>query len=102
ELHDLARRALARLHMEGRSRRHGCPDAATLPTRIGIVDATVHPLGVEPQWVRHTHRHELSVLEREQRFRRVPGIDWHVAPEAERVELIDPREVTRLGAAGLG
>ena len=78
------------------------PHAAALPSAFRIVDAPVHPLRVEAERVRHAHHDPLAVLEREQSFRQVAGVDRRVRAEAERVELIDPRVVAALGAAAVG
>src|SRR6185437_2705200 len=74
------------------------PDAARLPAAIRIVDAAVHPLGVEAHRIGHAHHHPFAVDQRKQRVVLVAGRDRHVLAEAERVVLIDPGVVARLGA----
>src|SRR5262245_66552353 len=49
ELHHLRQRALAALDVERRALAVGRPDAAALPARVRIVDASVHALGVEAE-----------------------------------------------------
>src|SRR5215468_425225 len=85
--------------MERRARAHGRPKPAALPTGVRIVDATVHPLRVEAEWIRNAEDDPLAVLEREQGLGRVAGVDRRVLAESQRVELIDPCEIARLGAA---
>src|SRR5205823_13931342 len=53
ELHDLARRPLAAFHVEGCARTDGRPQASAFPAGGWVVDAPVHPLRVEAEWVRH-------------------------------------------------
>src|SRR4029453_11384192 len=67
----------------------------------GIVDAAIHPLGVETEWVGHAHDDPLAVLQGEQGLGSVPGVDRDVGAEPERVELIDPRVIAAFDAAGL-
>ena len=47
ELHDLARRPFASLHMERSARAYGSPQSAALPAGIWIIDPAVQPLGIE-------------------------------------------------------
>src|SRR5881628_26745 len=99
ELHDLARRPLAAFDVEGRSCGVGRPQPLTLPAGVRIVDAPVHPFGVEAHGVGNAKDDELPVHQGEQRLVGVPGADRHVASQPEGVELIDPGVVARLGAA---
>src|SRR4030095_7834953 len=68
ESNQLARRALAALHVERRARRDRRVDALALPASLRIVDAPVHSLREEPHRVGHAQREELAVDEREQPF----------------------------------
>src|SRR5213593_303806 len=101
ELHDLARRPLAALDVERRPGAVGRPQPFALPAAIRIVDAAVHPLGVEAHRIGNAQVHELAVHEGEQRLVGVAGGDRDALAEPERVELIDPDVVARLGAARL-
>src|SRR5437867_11633179 len=74
ELHDLARRSLAALEMEGRSGAVGRPQSLALPASIRIVQTPIHPLGVEAQWVRDAKGDELSVHEVQQALVVVAGV----------------------------
>src|SRR5688500_8792708 len=102
ELEHLARGALAALHVERRARADGGPEAASLPAAVGIVNSPVQPLGVEPSRVWNAKHDPFPVLPREQTFGRVSGIDGHVPPETERVELVHPRVVAGFDGAPAG
>src|SRR5438094_143456 len=98
KVQNLARRSLAPFHMKRRPRADRRPKPASLPSRVGIVDPTVHPLRVEAHRIGNAQNDPLAVLEREQRLRLVARVDWHILAESERVELVHPRVVTRFGA----
>src|SRR5262249_38165983 len=93
ELDDLARRPLAAFDMEGCSGGVGRPQPLAFPAGIRVVDAPVHPLGIEAHRIRDTQGHELAIDEGEQPLVGISGTDRHVPAQAERVELIDPRVV---------
>src|SRR4029450_13531673 len=99
ELDDLARRPLAAFDVEGCSRGVGGPEPLAFPPGIRVVDAPVHPLGVEAHGVGDAKDNELSVHEGEKPLIGVPGTDRDVPTQAEGIELIDPGVVGRLGAA---
>src|SRR5882724_3945390 len=99
KLDDLARRPLAAFDVEGCSGGVGGPEPLAFPAGIRVVDAAVHPLGVEAHGVGDAKDDELSVHEGEEPLIGVPGADRHVPAQAEGVELIDPGVVARLGAA---
>src|SRR5882672_2658152 len=90
--------ALPALHEPRRAITAGGPQPAALPARARIVDAPVEPLGVEPERVRHAQQDHLAVLERDEAVVEIGGGHRHVLAEPERVVLIDPRVVARLGA----
>src|SRR5262245_12210167 len=95
-LHDLACCSLATFDVEGSSGAVGRPKSLTLPTHIGVVDASIHPLGVETHGIGNTQSDELAVDQSEQRLVGVAGGDRHVLPQPKRVELVNPRVVARL------
>src|SRR3989449_10836295 len=99
ELHDLARRSLAAFDVERRPRAVRRPQPLAFPACTRVVDAPVHPLGVEAHRIGDTQVDELAVHEGEQRLVGVAGGDRHVPAEPERVELIDPGAVAGLSAA---
>src|SRR3989442_7804033 len=101
ELHDLARRPLAAFDMEGRSGAVGRPQSLALPASIRIVDAPVHPLGVEAEGIRDAKGDELPLHEGQQRLVGVAGGDGHVRTQAERIVLIDPDVIGSIIAAWL-
>src|SRR5712671_6807528 len=76
----------------------GGPQSAALPAGVGIVDAAVESLGVEAHRIRHAQRHHLAVLERDQAIVEVSGGHRNIVAKPERVVLIDPAVVARLGA----
>jgi hypothetical protein len=88
------------LHMKRSARTDGSPEPAPFPAGVGIVDPAVHPFGIETQRVRHTQFYPLTVFQREQSFRFVAGIDGNIFAQSQRIELIDPCIIARLGTAG--
>src|SRR6266403_354633 len=90
--------ALAAFHEPRRAVSAGRPQPAALPAGRRIVDAPVEALGVKPQRIRHAQHDHLAVLERDESVVEVARRHWHVLAETERVVLVDPRVVARLGA----
>src|SRR5438034_5292 len=76
----------------------GRPQPPALPAGVRVVDASVEPLGVEAQRVGDAQHDHLAVLERDQAVVEVAGRHRHVLAEPERVVLVDPGVVARLGA----
>src|SRR5262245_43762784 len=74
------------------------PQAAALPAIIGIVDAPVEAFGVEAHWIGHAQHDHLPILHRNQTIVQVAGGHRHVFAESERVVLIHPSIIARLGA----
>src|ERR1700730_6245029 len=74
------------------------PQPAALPASIRIVDASIEPLGVEALRIRYAQRDHLAVLERDQTIHEVGRRYRDILSEAERVVLVDPAVVARLGA----
>src|SRR5690349_22983289 len=97
-----ARCALSCLHVERSPRADRRPQSLPLPASFRIVDSTVEPFGVETGWIWHAEDDELAVLQRQQTFRCVAGIDRRVGTEAGRIELIDPGVIACFRAAGVG
>src|SRR5580704_17603141 len=100
EVVDLGPSALAAFHVERRAAAGGGPDPLALPAGPGIVDPPVHALDVEAERIGHAQGHELAVDQRQEPFGAVAGGDRHIGAETQRVELIDPGVIARLGAAG--
>src|SRR4030095_120508 len=98
EVHDDGLLALAAFHEPRREVDARRPAPAPLPPGRGVVDASVEALGVEAERVRDAQHDHLAVLEGDQAVVEVAGRHRHVLAEAERVVLVDPRVVARLGA----
>src|SRR5260221_4519792 len=77
------------------------PQAAAFPARIRIVDASIKALGIEAHGVRDSQRDHLSVLQGNEAVTEIGGRDRNVLAEPERVVLVDPGVIARLGA-GVG
>src|SRR5262245_10461099 len=75
----------------------GGPQAAALPAGLWIVDASIEPLGVEAERVRDTQRDHLAILERDEAAHEIGGRHRHILAESERIVLVDPRVIARLG-----
>ena len=81
--------ALTTFHQPGRAVFIGAPGSATLPARLGIVDAAVEPLGVEAHRIgdaQHDHR---AAGIGDEPVLQVGGGDRHILAQAKRVVLID-------------
>src|SRR5687768_11882748 len=63
ELHHLARRPLAPLHVERRAGADGGPETTALPSAVGIVDAAVQPFRVVAQRVGDAEDDPFAVLQ---------------------------------------
>src|SRR5262249_50734416 len=74
------------------------PQPATLPTRIGIVDAPIEPLGIKTQGIGNAQHDHRAVLERNQAIIEIASRHRHVLAEAKGIVLIDPGIVTRFRA----
>ena len=98
EVHDHRLHTLATFLQPRRAIALRRPQAPALPAGIGIVDAAVEALGVEAGRIRHLQRDHLAVLERDHAVVEVAGGDRHVVAEAQRVVLVDPGVIARLGA----
>src|SRR4051812_23573102 len=74
------------------------PQTAAFPAGLRIVDAAVEPLGVEAERVRDANRNHLAVLaEGNQAVHQVGGRHRDVIAHAERIVLVYPRVIARLG-----
>ena len=86
ELHNLARRAFAAFHVKRRSRADGRPQAAPFPATLRIVDAAIQPLRVIAHRVWDAEDDPFAVLQHEQPFGSVAGVDRRVRAESGDVE----------------
>src|SRR5580700_5688312 len=91
------RHALAAFLEPGRAVAFRRPQAPALPAGIRIVDAGIKSLGVEAERIRDAQRHHLAVDQRGKAVAFVRRRDRHVVAEPDRVVLIDPGVVARLG-----
>src|SRR5262245_55085478 len=76
----------------------GRPQAATLPAGARVVDAAVEPLRVEAQGIRHAQDDHAVARIRDDAVVQIARRHRHIVAEPERVVLVDPRVVARLGA----
>src|SRR5207247_11214151 len=97
ELGEPWRIALAAFHVERRAVARARPDAAALPAGVRVVDAPVEGLGIEAHRIRDDEIDHLAVLERNQRLVLIAGGKRGVFAEAQRVVLVDPGVIARLG-----
>src|SRR5688572_14947776 len=87
--------------MERRSRCIGRPQSFALPACFRIIDAAVHPFGIETHGIRNAQGDEFPFDQCEQRVVHVTRGNGHVFAQTEGVELIDPCVVARLDTASL-
>src|SRR5262249_57516579 len=90
--------ALAAFPRRWRAVAAGRPQAPALPAGVGIVDAAVESLGIEAERIRDAQRDHLAVLERDEAAHQIGRRHRDVVAEAERVVLVDPGVIARLGA----
>src|SRR5580658_4218486 len=92
------RHALAAFLEPGRAVAFRRPQTPALPANVRIVDAGIKTLGIEAERVRDAQRHHFAVDQRGKTVALVRRRDRHVVAEPDRVVLIDPGVVARLGA----
>src|SRR3972149_1836842 len=80
EFQDLARRPLAAFHVKGSTGAHRGPQSPALPAGIRIVDSSIHPFGVKTQWIGDAEDVPFSVLQGQQSFGGVAGVDGDTPP----------------------
>src|SRR5580693_1499585 len=73
------------------------PQAAAFPADLWIVDAAVEALGVEAGRVGHFHGDHFALGKGDQAVVEIAGGDRHIVAEPERVVLVDPGVIARLG-----
>jgi hypothetical protein len=67
---DLAGGTGASSHVKWCATGDGGPQASALPASIGVIDASIHPLGVKTQGVgQHRQAHPITVVENQQATR---------------------------------
>src|SRR5690349_4100961 len=70
EVEHLARRPLAGFHMERGAGAHRRVESFAFPAGLRIIDASIHPLRVETQWIWNSQHDPLPVLQSQQPFGR--------------------------------
>src|SRR6266568_2021493 len=98
DMHGARLAALAALHQPGGAIAVGAPQPAAFPAGIAVVDAPVEALGIEAHRVRDAQHDHLPVLERHEAVVEVGGGHGNVLAEPQRVVLVDPGVIARLGA----
>src|SRR5262249_1375846 len=98
DVHRDRRHAFAALLQPGGAVPFRRPQAPTLPAGLRIVDAGVETLGIEAERIWHPQHHHFAVDQSGEAVVLVGGRDRNVIAEADRVMLIDPGVVARLGA----
>src|SRR5262245_42032511 len=98
-MHDFGPCALAAFEMKWRTIARGGIEPPPLPAGIGIIDASIHALGVKSQRIRHPEIDEFSIDECEKRLIGVPCRDRHIRAEPQGVVLVNPGVVARFGRA---
>ena len=78
EVQDLGLCPLAAFYMEWRPVAEGRPQPFALPAGLWIVEAPIHPFGVEAQRIRYAKSDEFSVRQSQQPVVQVAGGDRHV------------------------
>src|SRR5712692_1671793 len=91
--------AFTGFEMERNSVAVGRPQSSPLPAGIRIVDAPIQPFGKKAHGIGDAKINELPIDESEQRLVGIAGGDGYVLAQSERVVLIHPGVVARLGAA---
>src|SRR5258707_8282441 len=100
DMHCAWLRTLAALHHPWHAVATRAPKSPALPSSIWIVNAPVEALSEEAERVRDAQHHHLPVLESDETVIEVGSRDRDILAKADRVVMIDPRIVARLGAGG--
>src|SRR6202035_2513731 len=74
------------------------PQPAAFPAGVRIVDTPIEALGVEAERIGDPDRDHLAVLQRHEAVSEIGGRHWYVLAKPERVVLVDPGVIARLGA----
>src|SRR6266404_462460 len=98
DVHGARARALAAFLEPGRAVAVGAPQPAAFPAGVGIVDTPAKALGVEGERIGNPDRDHLAVLQRHEAVSEIGGGYRDVLAKSERVVLVDPGVIARLGA----
>src|SRR5580704_13095477 len=97
EMHRHRRHAEAAFLMPGHAVAARGPKPAAFPADLWIVDAAVEALGVEAGRVGHFHGDHLAFGVGDHAVVEIAGRDRDVVAEPQRVVLVDPGVIARLG-----
>src|SRR5207244_5351718 len=98
DMHGARPGAFAALHQPWNAIAARAPEPAALPAGIRIIDAAVETFGKKAQRIGHAQHDHLAVLEGDETVVEVGGGDRNILAEADRVVMIDPGVIARLGA----
>src|SRR5260370_17489946 len=98
DVHGTRLAAFAALHQPRRAITVGAPQPAAFPAGVGIIDAPVEALGIKAHRVRDAQHDHLPVLESDEAVVEVGGGHGNVLAEPQRIVLVDPGVIARLGA----
>src|ERR1700686_5163954 len=97
DVHGTRHRTLAAFLEPGRAVAIRAPQTAPFPPGVGIVDTPVKTLGVEAERIGNPDRDHLAVLQRHEAVTEIGGGHRYVLAKSERVVLVDPGVIARLG-----
>src|SRR6266436_3485800 len=98
DVHGARHRALAAFLEPGRAVAVRAPQPAAFPPGVGIVDTPVKALGIEAERIGNPDHDHLAVLQRHEAVTEIGGGHRYVLAKSERVVLVDPGVIARLGA----
>src|SRR6195952_2016520 len=90
--------ALAAFLEPGRAVAVRAPQATALPAAVRVVDAPIKALGIEAERIGNPDRDHLAVLQRHEAVTEIGGGHRYVLAKSERVVLVHPGVIARLGA----
>src|SRR5690554_3366746 len=94
------RLTFAGFHVEKGAAAVGGPQTPAFPAGVGIVNATIQPLGIEAQRIGNSQTYKFTIIEGQQGAALVAGVDRCIGAQAQTVELVYPSIVTAFRAAG--
>src|ERR1700688_2992532 len=98
DVHCARHRALAAFLEPGRAVAARAPQSAAFPAAVRIVDPPIEALGIEAERIGNPDRDHLAVLQRHEAVTEIGGGHRYVLAKSERVVLVDPGLIARLGA----
>src|SRR6266567_8036933 len=98
DVHGARHRALAAFLEPGRAVAVRAPQPAAFPAGVRIVDTPIEALGIEAERIGNPDRDHLAILQRHEAVTEIGGGHRYVLAKPERVVLVDPSVIARLGA----